>query len=96
MKGTGRGMAREHYEALIREFPDLGILSAWADDFYENIEKVKEKGPILGRANYDRADRNYYQISGFIYAMYAFGKIDKERRMLLIDEFMKALNELAT
>lgn len=90
MKGIGRCMAREHYEALIRDIPDLYILTAWVDDFYESIKKWKEKGHSQGRDLYARADRKYYQIIGFIEAMYAFEMIDNERRMQLEDEFLEA------
>lgn len=89
-------MAKQYYKALIRDFPDLYILSAWVDDFYENIEKVREKGYISGRAYYGEADRRFYQIGGFIEAMNVFGKIDNERRRLLKEEFLQAIKDGVT
>lgn len=89
-------MAREHYEALIRDIPDLYILTAWVDDFYESIKKWKEKGHSQGRDLYARADRTYYKIFGFIEAMYACKMIDTERRMLLEDEFSDAFKITVT
>lgn len=89
-------MAREHYEALIRDFPDLYILTVWVDQFYENIKKWKEKGYSFGRSYYGEADRLFYQIRGFIEAMHTFGKIDTERRMLLQEEFLQAIKDGST
>lgn len=86
-------MARERYEELIRDFPDMPILTVWVDDFYENIEKWKEKGYSLGRAYYGEAERRYDQICGFIEAMHALGEIDAERRILLREEFLQAIKD---
>lgn len=83
-------MAREHYEALIRDFPGRCILNAWVDDLYESLRKGKEGVHIPGQDFNARADRKYYQIIGFIEAMYAFEMIDNERRMQLEDEFLEA------
>lgn len=89
-------MAREHYEALIREFPGMYALNAWVDDFYDSIEKLKEKGYRSGQDYYIAADGRFNQICGFIEAMKEFGKIDKERMLLLKEEFLQAIKGALT